>query len=710
MKRELVSENPRLLAEWHPTRNRNITPYDATQGSGKKVWWKCEKGHEWEATVYNRSNGTGCPFCSGKRACIDNSLQTLRPDLAKEWYVVKNGKLTTNCVTPNFTKKVWWKCDECNNVWEMRIHSRSRGAGCPECRKLKRANAYRKNQIKKKGSLLDNNPELSKQWHPIKNGGLTPESVTSGSGEKVWWCCEMGHEWKAVIASVSKSNNGGCPVCYREYQTSFQEQAIYLYMKSVFSDVINRYKFDGKEIDIFIPRLKFGVEYRGFYYHKNRENKNSRKDSYIINKGVHLLIIKEIEECKVQCYLKNNIIYCPINPSDSQLNEIIMVCFNYLSENITHKKYNININVKRDGVEINTLFITHRKENNLRVKYPELAKQWHTSKNRSIEPDMVASVSGKRFWWQCSRGHEWQASVASRTNLGSNCPYCSGQRVCADNCLQVLNPKLAEQWHPAKNGDFTPNDVTTGSNKKVWWQCNKRTEHEWEASVNNRTNGYGCPFCTGQRVCADNSLQTLFPDISRQWHPTKNLRTPNDYTSNSGIKVWWKCERGHEWEARIACRTKENATGCPYCAGQRVCTDNCLQTLKPELARQWHNAKNNKEPSEVTTGSGYKTWWICEKGHEWKSSVRDRSRGSGCPFCSGKRVCNDNCLYNLFPKLAKQWHPTMNGDLTSKDVTEGSSKKVWWKCDKDHEWEASVANRVKGTGCPHCFDIKRKIK
>ena len=70
--------------------------------------------------------------------------------------------------------------------------------------------------------------------------------------------------------------------------------------------------------------------------------------------------------------------------------------------------------------------------------------------------------------------------------------------VCADNCLQTVNPSLAAEWHPVKNGRLTTRDVTPGSNKRVWWRCEKG--HEWEAIINSRSKGYGrCPYCRGRK-------------------------------------------------------------------------------------------------------------------------------------------------------------------------------------------------------------------
>ena len=81
-----ISENAQLMAEWNWERNKNFDPSQLTIGSGKKVWWKCGKGHEWQAPVDRRSNGKGCPYCTGKKVLKGyNDLQTANPTLSIEW-------------------------------------------------------------------------------------------------------------------------------------------------------------------------------------------------------------------------------------------------------------------------------------------------------------------------------------------------------------------------------------------------------------------------------------------------------------------------------------------------------------------------------------------------------------------------------------------------------------------------------------------------
>ena len=142
-------------------------------------------------------------------------------------------------------------------------------------------------------------------------------------------------------------------------------------------------------------------------------------------------------------------------------------------------------------------------------------------------------------------------------------------KVTAEHNLAKLHPNLAKEWHPKKNDDLTPYDVSPGTNQKVWWKCLKNPKHEWQATVYSRANGRGCPYCANQKVGEDNNLEFLYPDLAKEWHPTKNgMLKPSDVTPGSGQKVWWKCLKKpkHEWPATVANRAK--GSGCPYCAGQ----------------------------------------------------------------------------------------------------------------------------------------------
>jgi len=351
--------------------------------------------------------------------------------------------------------------------------------------------------------------------------------------------------------------------------------------------------------------------------------------------------------------------------------------------------------------------------NSLAALFPQIAVQWHPTKNGDLTPAEVIAGSHQSVWWKCdvAEDHEWKTPPKNRAFSKSGCPCCANKQVSITNNLAVLFPKVAAQWHPTKNGDLTPAEVIAGSNKKFWWKCEVADDHEWQVQASERTQGKGCPFCAGQRVSVTNSLEAQFPKIAAQWHPTKNGDLlSSEVVSGSGKKFWWKCDVAddHEWKASASHRTRSE-TGCPQCAGQRVSVSNSLATLFPEVAAEWHPIKNGGlTPADVTTGTNKKFWWKCDVAddHEWKTSCNDRTRKSqGCPCCSGKQLSTTNNLTELFPDVAAQWHPTKNGDLTPADVRVITARKFWWKCDvaEDHEWQAPVRNRAAlGVGCPAC--------
>ena len=131
----LLMVNPDLCEEWDYQKNRT-TPDMFLAGSNIKVWWKCKKGHEWKAAIYERNKGKGCPFCSNNKILPGyNDLKTKRPDLMEEWYYEKNTiiGLDPSVIFPGSGKKAWWICKKCGHEWFAEISSRNKGHGCPEC-------------------------------------------------------------------------------------------------------------------------------------------------------------------------------------------------------------------------------------------------------------------------------------------------------------------------------------------------------------------------------------------------------------------------------------------------------------------------------------------------------------------------------------------------------------------------------------------------
>ena len=342
----------------------------------------------------------------------------------------------------------------------------------------------------------------------------------------------------------------------------------------------------------------------------------------------------------------------------------------------------------------------------LETLFPHIAEQWNYPKNGSLTPDSVLPKSNKKAWWICEEGHEWEASINSRTSNDLPCPFCYGRRVLPGyNDLESLFPDIAAQWHQTKNGDLKPTDVKSGSSKKVWWCCSKG--HEWEATPYSRTGlNNNCPYCYGRfAIKGETDLATLNPELAAQWHPTKNGElTPQMVKPGSNKKVWWLCSEGHEWETSVFNRSRSS---CPFCSRKRAYPGiNDLKTLFPEIAAQWDYERNgSRSPETVGCTSKLKIWWKCDLGHSWVAQPGNRtSRGDRCPYCTQKKTESGvNDLATLKPDLVKEWDYEMNKSLSPCDVSLCSERKVWWKCDLGHNWKATISNRTRnGSGCPFC--------
>ena len=473
---DLTTANPELAKEWNYGKNGNLKPEDFTVNSNKKVWWKCCKRHEWQAPILNRNKGNNCPYCSGRYAFKgETDLVTANPGLAKEWNYKKNGDLNPENFMPNSNKKVWWKCCK-GHEWQATINNRSNGNACPICgaeRKnslpefiieyyLKKyglevmhpykENGYeldiyipskkiaieydgyfwhknkvakdleknlksqhdgiklyrireglpslndssedyiiQKNQkdlaeiiqeilskivgfaidvdlerdnneienlreyIEKENSLLSTKPKLAQEWHYEKNGNLRPEHILADSHKKAWWICNKGHEWQARISH--RSNGSGCPFCFGRIAVKGENDLATV--NPVLAEEWNCEKNTTLKVEDVTVN-------------------SGRKVWWKCGKG---------HEWQARINSRHNGNGCPFCSG-------------------------------RYAVE---------GETDLATINPELAKEWNYEKNGGLMPRNFTANSGKKVWWICNQGHEWQSTIANRNN-GTGCPQCTKQK------------------------------------------------------------------------------------------------------------------------------------------------------------------------------------------------------------------------------------------------------------------------------------------
>lgn len=420
--------------------------------------------------------------------CIENH----REDLLEEWDYEKNGELgyTPDNISKGANKDVHWKCKN-NHRWHTKLYSRTKkgGTNCPDCygnRLFVGSNDF------ETWCKSNNREDLLNEWD-YKNNTLLPSEITPQSRKvKIHWKCNKGHTW-ATYPCV-RINGSGCPEC-NDNKTSFPEQAILYYILQVFPNAIHRCKDLGFELDIYIPSLKTGIEYDGKYFHKKNGNKNEIKKNVLCKEnGIKLIRIRENGLCNYEdciCIFRKD------EYSYESLDDVLKNLFTCLVET------KININTIKDRIVILEQYKTIKFKNSLAYKFPEIAKEWHPTKNGNLKPDQFNYGCDDKVWWICEKGHEWQAIISSRTKKnGNNCPYCSGQMVwkgdndfetyCKDHKLTCL----LEEWDYDKNTK-NPNEYTWCSGQKVWWKC--KNNHSYSAPISRRINGTNCERCYGRK-------------------------------------------------------------------------------------------------------------------------------------------------------------------------------------------------------------------
>jgi len=412
------------------------------------------------------------------------------------------------------------------------------------------------------------------------------------------------------------------------------------------------------------------------------------------------------------------------------------------------------------------------KYRNFSIAYPYLLEEWDFQKNIGINPEKINPHCGKKVWWKCKKGHEWEANINGRTK-GFGCPFCSGNKPSDENNLSLYT--VSKEWHPTKNGELRPENISPFTDKKVWWLC--PNGHEYETAISNRTSkNSGCPHCHRMFSCLElrifvemNSIipsewqKDLFGyscDIfckdmnlaievdGSYWHKNKekydeektNVWVKNGVTvirlrekplkKINGNDISYFYQQSHLSVVKTLVKkiykiTKNSSYFKYLCMDSFIDNDEYYKKLSelsqpsisildvsPELAKEWHPIKNRYlSPSNFSYGSQKKVWWLCKNGHEWEAIVSSRVKGHNCPYCSRNKTLKngDNTLGVKRPELICQWDYDKNGNITPFDVSFMSSKKVWWLCDKNHSYLSVISGRSSGRGCPICHEQNRSF-
>lgn len=478
-KKPLTDTHPKIAKEWDTIKNKG-EPNLYTSGSNQKVWWICNEGHSYQAIIYDRTQELklrGCPYCSGRKLSSKNSAIELYPLIFEEWDPNKN-TIAPSELSFGSHKKAWWKCKN-GHEYEARIDHRVNGSGCPYCtrstsipeirilaelasifsvtsrfkirkteidiyiskykigiefdgsfwHKDKQNKDIEKNKKLEKelnlflrirviplekisdndirvesdeitkelineiclkfekfltsedknkvfeyinkesfvneelfrkylsyfpspfpeNSLKEKFPKISEEWHPIKNFPLLPENFSFGAGKTVWWQCKSGHEWESSINSRTNRSGYGCPSCKSN-------------LVELYPEISKEWNYS-KNTALNLEDMKFGSDLKVWWLCKNGHEYQQKINNRTLR--------------------NRNCPFC----SGRKLCETSSLAF---------------------------------------VR-PDLAKEWHPSKNGILTANNVTYKTATKAWWQCDKGHEWESRISNR-NHGRNCPICSKRK------------------------------------------------------------------------------------------------------------------------------------------------------------------------------------------------------------------------------------------------------------------------------------------
>jgi len=706
-KRQSLAEAfPNLAKEWDSERNVDLSANDVARTSSLSVHWKCRYGHRWEAQVRTRTlESTKCPYCSGRLPTQQTSLAAKRPDLAREWNYRKNGKKVPGNYLPASMASVWWVCQR-GHEWKTAINSRYAGNNCPYCSNRK---------VGYGNDLLNIYPALAHQWHPKKNGHLSPSAVTPGSSKRVWWLCENGHEWKAVVGERVKGT--GCPFCVKA--------AVGKRKASRASSYYNFALVSPEAASEWLQRRNDGTK------PENVTPNSGRKFWFLCSKG------HEYQS----------------TPARRTAGQGCSFCAGKLVS----------------------------KKDSLAAKFPEISAQWDHEKNQE-GPDSYTPYSRKHAWWICAKGHGWKAIIGNRTGRKSSCPYCAptNKRASADNNISVTNPDLMEEWDFDANKGIDPKKLTAGSTKKVAWKCIRG--HKWKAVIGSRASGRGCPKCRTSisaielrifselagalrqvkhhqiidgiecDILVDGAPKVAVEVDGRYWHRNKrraDLRK-NRSLAEKGVTVIRVRDHslGQLSEHDVLVDEMALKTGDIGDLVETVCAlqgkavpkwlgnyeskdvfryetkyrelqdrlplampGRSIAELHPKLAEMWDEKRNAPlTPGHFTPGSNYEAWWRCNNGHTFQRRIYNFiNKSPDCPHCRGRynqglKPIRENSFGAARPDLLWSWHAEKN-NISPYEVAPKSNKSRFWICKEGHEWQTTPERRQK-YGCPYCTGRK----
>ena len=576
-------------------------------------------------------------------------------ELMEEWNWEKNNELGyfPNEIMSGTHKKIFWKCNKCGYMWQAAPHDRTRkdgrATGCPECKRNKLSKDHL-TPIAGVNDLETCYPEIAKEWNYDKNLKLLPSQVLKGSSRVVWWKCSLcGKEWKTAVHSrTGKNSKTGCPDCSAKRTGDINARPVKGEndLETVYPNILKEWDYE-KNINLpstYMAKSNKKVWWKCEYGHEWEASIASRV------KGRN----------------------CPICQKEYKVSFPEKAIFYYI------QKY-----------------------------YPNALENYSTKelKNKELDiyiPEIKTAIEYDGFLW-----HKNVEKDREKDNL------------CKKNNIVLI--RVREEGLAKLNTSSIICDVNPNRNDhkyledSIKWVLNylKCASNNVDIEKDNEN-----ILRLMQLSRKKNSILKSRPDVNLMWDNEKNGDLiPELFTKGSEKIVWAKCTKcGQSYQIKIKDLYKKKTTKCIDCANFRTVKGiNDFKTKYPKLAKEWDSDKNHVLLEDLNLNQAHeKYYWKCSVcGFEWKASIYSRKNSTYCPRCAStvgvktrslNKIKKEGSLATNFPNIAKEWHPTKNGNLKPEEMTCGNKKVVWWKCCIcGNEWQNSIALRTKGFGrCKKC--------
>lgn len=455
-----------------------------SKGSEKKVWWICDKGHEWQSAPYNIAKGNYCPYCANRMVLKGfNDLESVNPKIAKEWNYKRNNIVPSEVIFSS-TKKVWWICSK-GHEWQAVIYSRNQNHACPICNLNKVTSLPEKAiafYLLKSGIHIEENSKIigkkevdiympdrkiaieydGQYYHKDKERDLLKNRLCSDAGITLFRIREPGlpklDDGLSVNYEIGPLKND-----YSHLADAIEWLFSQLEIKSQKINIAEQMQ----EIAIFFDKQKSekSITVTDPEVSKEWDYAKNLVDISTVTRGSYLDAYWKCEACGYEWRQK--------------------VCNRCTGKGCPKMLF------FKDNTWFNDLATTHE----------YLLKEWNYDKNK-ISPAQIGKGSNQKVLWICGKNHEWMASPHNRAK-GNGCPICANRIVLRGfNDLSSREPTLVAEWDYEQNAPINPCEALFRSTKSVYWKC-PQCGYLFAKSPLQRRMPPKCPNCKNNPVNID---------------------------------------------------------------------------------------------------------------------------------------------------------------------------------------------------------------